>query len=290
MPPLTFAGAATRAPRERHSHRTRLLNAAVDVRRGRRSRRAAERAGVAVRAARQNGRAPPPPGRGSTLRWCPAACFPRAVPRSRGACWSRSRSSPPRRCCCIRSGRSRRRCRSASSTCSACCSCRSCGAPRSASARAWSARRRSTSSTSRRPGGFTVAEPENWVALAVFLVVAVAASSVAEAARRRAQEAMQRGREADLAAELARVLLGAPDLTAALGPAAQRIAQAFGLASCRLVLGAAEGDERTSALAARTRRRAARDAARAARERTGRSPPSGRDSRRCSRRRSSARR
>ena len=105
-------------------------------------------------------------------------------------------------------------------------------------------------------GGFTVAEPENWVALAVFLVVAVAASSVAEAARRRAQEAMQRGREADLAAELSRVLLGAPDLTAALGPAAQRIAQAFGLASCGLVLGAAEGDERTSALAlARDRER-----------------------------------
>ena len=32
-----------RAPRERHSHRTRLLNAAFDVRRGRRSRSAADR-------------------------------------------------------------------------------------------------------------------------------------------------------------------------------------------------------------------------------------------------------
>jgi two-component system sensor histidine kinase KdpD len=97
-------------------------------------------------------------------------------------------------------------------------------------------------------GRFTIADAENWVALGVFLVVAVAASSLAEAARRRAQEAEQRGREADLAAELARVLLGAPDLPAALGPAAQRIVQAFGLASCRLVLEALGDDERSVAL------------------------------------------
>ena len=44
------------------------------------------------------------------------------------------------------------------------------------------------------------------------------------------------------------MLLGAPDLPAALGPAAQRIAQAFGLASCRLVLEAVGGDERSVAL------------------------------------------
>jgi two-component system, OmpR family, sensor histidine kinase KdpD len=97
-------------------------------------------------------------------------------------------------------------------------------------------------------GHFRIAEAENWVALAVFLVVALAASSIAEAARLRAQEAEERGREADLAAELARVLLGAADLSAALGPAAQRIAQAFDLPSCRLVLDAVGGDERTAAI------------------------------------------
>ena len=97
-------------------------------------------------------------------------------------------------------------------------------------------------------GRFTIAEAENWVALAVFLVVAAAASSLADAARHRAQEAEQRGREADLAAELARVLLGAPDLPGALAPAAQRIAQAFGLASCRLVLDAVGDDERSAAI------------------------------------------
>ena len=97
-------------------------------------------------------------------------------------------------------------------------------------------------------GGFSIAEGENLVALIVFLIAAAVASSVAEAARRRAAEAVRAGREAGLAAELARVLLGATDLSAALGPAAQRIAHAHGLASCRLVLEAVGGDERTAAI------------------------------------------
>jgi two-component system, OmpR family, sensor histidine kinase KdpD len=86
------------------------------------------------------------------------------------------------------------------------------------------------------------------VALVVFLVAAFVASSLAEATRRRAQEAVRAGREAGLAAELAHVLLGASDLSAALGPAAQRIAQAYGLGSCRLVLGDVAGDERSAAI------------------------------------------
>ena len=97
-------------------------------------------------------------------------------------------------------------------------------------------------------GRFTIAEGENVVALIVFLIAAAIASSVAEAARRRAAEAVRASREAGLAAELARVLLGAPDLSAALGPAAQRIAHAHGLSSCRLVLEAVGGDERTAAI------------------------------------------
>jgi two-component system sensor histidine kinase KdpD len=97
-------------------------------------------------------------------------------------------------------------------------------------------------------GGFTVADGENWIVLAVFLVAAVVASSVAEAARIRTEEAIQRGREAHLAAELARLLLGAPDLSAALDPAAQRIAHAYGLASCRLVLEAVAPDEDSAAI------------------------------------------
>jgi len=97
-------------------------------------------------------------------------------------------------------------------------------------------------------GRFTIAEAENWVALVIFLIVALVAASLAEAARHRAQEAEQRGREAGLAAELARILLGAPDPPAALGPAAQRIAAAFGLPSCRIVLEAVGGDNRSAAV------------------------------------------
>jgi two-component system sensor histidine kinase KdpD len=97
-------------------------------------------------------------------------------------------------------------------------------------------------------GGFTIAEGENWIVLGAFLVAAVVASSVAEAARMRTQEALQRGREAQLAAELARLLLGASDLTAALGPAAQRIAEAYGLSSCRLVLEQIAADAQTSVI------------------------------------------
>ena len=48
-------------------------------------------------------------------------------------------------------------------------------------------------------------------------------------ARARAAEGEQRRREADLGAELARLLLGAAKLDSALGPAAQRIAAAFEL-------------------------------------------------------------
>jgi two-component system sensor histidine kinase KdpD len=83
-------------------------------------------------------------------------------------------------------------------------------------------------------GRFTIAEPENWVALAVFLVAAVIVSTLAELARARALEAEERRREADLAAELARLLLGGPDVAAALGPAAQRLAKALDLPSAAI--------------------------------------------------------
>ncbi len=50
-------------------------------------------------------------------------------------------------------------------------------------------------------GRFEIAASQNWVALVVFLAVAVAACSVAELARRRAAEAEERRLEADAAAE-----------------------------------------------------------------------------------------
>lgn len=88
-------------------------------------------------------------------------------------------------------------------------------------------------------GRFTIAEAQNWVALAVFFVTATIASTLAELARTRAQEADARRREADLMAELARALLGGPDLDAALPVAAERIARALELPSAALQRGEA---------------------------------------------------
>jgi two-component system, OmpR family, sensor histidine kinase KdpD len=90
-------------------------------------------------------------------------------------------------------------------------------------------------------GRFTIADAENWVALTVFLVAAAVASTLSQLARTRAEEAERRRREADLAAELARLLLGTPDPAAALGPAARRIADALQVDSAAIVLGQADG-------------------------------------------------
>ena len=92
-------------------------------------------------------------------------------------------------------------------------------------------------------GRFTVAESENWVALVVFLIVALIGSWVAQVARARAKEADQRRREADLAAEMARLLLRGNELSESLPAAAQRLASALGLPSATIELAPVEGDE-----------------------------------------------
>lgn len=100
-------------------------------------------------------------------------------------------------------------------------------------------------------GRFTISDSRNWVALAAFVVVAVVTSTVAELARSRAVEADRRRAEADLAATLARELLGGAGTEDALPAAAHRVAEAVALPSASIVLGAAGGDERRTALALR---------------------------------------
>ena len=98
-------------------------------------------------------------------------------------------------------------------------------------------------------GRFTIAEGENWVALVVFLVAAVVTSTLAGAARARADEAERRRREADLSAELARVLLGGASVEDSLATAGQRIAKAFDLpVGRRSSSGWADSDQRRRAL------------------------------------------
>ncbi len=96
-------------------------------------------------------------------------------------------------------------------------------------------------------GRFTLHNSENWVALAAFLVVAVLASSVAEVSRARGRDADERRREADLAAEMARLLLRGSSLAEALPTAAARLAQTLELSSAAIEMDAVDGDERSIA-------------------------------------------
>jgi two-component system sensor histidine kinase KdpD len=93
-------------------------------------------------------------------------------------------------------------------------------------------------------GRFTIRDTENWVALVTFVVAAVLASSVAEMTRARAQEAADRRQEADLAAEMARLLLRGGRLGEDLPTAAARLSQALGLSSAAIELEVSGGDER----------------------------------------------
>ncbi len=100
-------------------------------------------------------------------------------------------------------------------------------------------------------GQFTIAESENWVGLGFFLLAALIASSIAEIARARAADAERRRREADLAAEMARLLLRSEDIREALAEVAHRLGHALGLPSVAIELGAVESDERRIAFALR---------------------------------------
>ncbi len=96
-------------------------------------------------------------------------------------------------------------------------------------------------------GQFQIRGSSNWVALITFLVAAGLVSSIAEVTRARARDAEDRRREADLAAEMARLLLRGDDLGEALPTAAARLAHALELSSAAIEMEAVEGDERTVA-------------------------------------------
>src|SRR5207249_1969908 len=94
------------------------------------------------------------------------------------------------------------------------------------------------------PGGrFDLADERDWVALLVFVIVAVATGLVAEVARARSHEAEQRRQEAALAAEMARLLLGPAHLEEALELSAVRLATAIGVGSAAIALGGEQADD-----------------------------------------------
>jgi two-component system sensor histidine kinase KdpD len=85
-------------------------------------------------------------------------------------------------------------------------------------------------------GTLQLGDRRDWAALAAFVIIAVATGAIAELARTRAQEADARRREADLAAELAQVLLGGLRVDEALAVAARRLAAAIGVDAATLEL------------------------------------------------------
>jgi two-component system, OmpR family, sensor histidine kinase KdpD len=97
-------------------------------------------------------------------------------------------------------------------------------------------------------GGFTIAEGEHWLALAVFFIAAIAISALAGAARSRAEEAETRRREADLTAEMARQLLGGAVLEESLRAVGRQVATTFDLSSVGIELAWTDSDERRKAL------------------------------------------
>jgi two-component system sensor histidine kinase KdpD len=100
------------------------------------------------------------------------------------------------------------------------------------------------------PGGrFTLADERDWVALLVFVAVAVATGLVAELARVRSREAEQRRQEADLASEMAQLLLGTADLAGALELAALRLSAALGVPSAGISLRRRDAEEEDGSLA-----------------------------------------
>ncbi len=92
---------------------------------------------------------------------------------------------------------------------------------------------------------FTLADSENWFALAVYLATAVVVSDLAARARRRAAAAEQRERESALLAGLATELLGGRRLEENVGEVAAQAASVLGVERAEIELGAARrGHER----------------------------------------------
>lgn len=92
-------------------------------------------------------------------------------------------------------------------------------------------------------GRFTITDAENWVALVVFFLAAIFTAELAQRARLRAEEAEQRRREADLAAEMAQLLLRGSALDDSLSTVGERVARALGLQSAVIELGVNQAGE-----------------------------------------------
>ncbi|HEY6332607.1 MAG TPA: DUF4118 domain-containing protein, partial [Blastocatellia bacterium] len=85
-------------------------------------------------------------------------------------------------------------------------------------------------------GSFTIRDPQNWVAVAAFLVTAVIASQLSSAARSREYEA-ERGREEVLKLyQLSRAIIVTPDSDTVLSSISRQVVEIFDAAYCAVYL------------------------------------------------------
>jgi two-component system sensor histidine kinase KdpD len=90
---------------------------------------------------------------------------------------------------------------------------------------------------------FSIADPQNWVALFVFVVVAVIASQLSAAARQRTREAEARKQEVTRLFDLSRDILLTTDGDRAIADVARYVARRFELEAVAICLPAATGWE-----------------------------------------------
>ena len=85
-------------------------------------------------------------------------------------------------------------------------------------------------------GRFTIADPQNWVALVAFLVVAVIASNLSAAAQDRAREAVERRNEVTRLFDLTRDVLLTTETAGAIDVLARHVARRFELTNVAICL------------------------------------------------------
>jgi two-component system, OmpR family, sensor histidine kinase KdpD len=90
-------------------------------------------------------------------------------------------------------------------------------------------------------GALTIADPQNWIALVAFLIVAVIASNLSAAAQARAREAIARRNEVTRLFDLTRDVLLTTDTASAIDALARHVARRFELTKVAICLPAEQG-------------------------------------------------
>ncbi len=85
-------------------------------------------------------------------------------------------------------------------------------------------------------GAFTIADPQNWVALVVFLIVAIIASNLSAAAQERTREAIARRNEVTRLFDLTRDVLLTTETASAIEVLARHVARRFELSQVAICL------------------------------------------------------